>query len=127
MTIFFNWIKDFQKIASIMVAIILLAIGSGTMINVGLKLYVFNFETSSYFNAENECDNKINRPYDKPSEQPKYSPKILREKMEKCIENKTKDEKKRYLRSKTEDMIDGFVMIFISFFLWLSSRYRKKK
>jgi hypothetical protein len=93
MTSFFDWIKNFQKIASISVAVILLAIGSSMIISPALKLYVFNFESSSYFNAQNNCNEEIRRPYQKISEQPKYSPKVLQEKMEKCIENKTKIEK----------------------------------
>jgi hypothetical protein len=127
MTSFFDWVKNFQKIASISVAVILLAIGSSMIISPALKLYVFNFESSSYFNAQNNCNEEIKRPYQKISEQPKYSPKVLQEKMEKCIENKTKIEKKRYFRNKEESMIDGFVMVFIAFFLWIFSRYNNKK
>jgi hypothetical protein len=127
MTSFFDWVKNFQKIASISVAVILLAIGSSMIISPALKLYIFNFESSSYFNAQNNCNEEIKRPYQKISEQPKYSPKVLQEKMEKCIENKTKIEKKRYFRNKEESMIDGFVMVFIAFFLWIFSRYINKK
>jgi len=169
MTSFFDWIKKFQKIASISVAVIVLVIGSGMIISSILKLYVFNFESSRHFNPKFNCNSEINRlsnsimgsseeskrfreflisndkleDYNAPAttdgqraeiekrwangRHHKTSSELLKEKMEECKEAETKNEKKRYFRNEKENIIDGFVMIFIAFFLWIFSRYNDKK
>jgi hypothetical protein len=169
MTSFFDWIKKFQKIASISMAVILLAIGSGMVISSALKLYVFNFESSRHFDPKRNCNSEIKRlgnsimhsseerkrfreflisndkleDYNAPTttddqraeiekrwvngRHHKTSSEILQEKMKECTEVETKNEKKRYFRNEKENIIDGLVMVFIAFFLWLFGRRKDKK
>lgn len=121
----FSWLRDLINVAGVVVGIVLTAIGAIMFLNSSLKLYVFGFETSSYFNAYEQC------------EQPEWVPvkgadrtekkEKTPEEVEECVTKKTEYEKERYARQQKEQMIDGFAFLFVGLFLWLLHKKMKKE
>ncbi|MCF7812696.1 hypothetical protein K9M59_03850 [Candidatus Gracilibacteria bacterium] len=121
----FSWLRDLVNVGGTIVGIVLTAIGGVMFLNSSMKLYVFHFESSSYFNAEEQCT------------MPKYVPRMegsepeqqekTPEEIEECIQTKEKYEKARYRRQQQEQMVDGVAFLIVGLGLWIVHHYRRKK
>ena len=121
-----EWLPDLIYLVQKTVGVILIVIGGALVLNAAIKLHVFQFETGSYFNAPEQCDplfyasNMVIKTGEKIE---KKSP----DEIQKCIDQKTQNEKIQYRRQKNENLIDGFVLLFIGVFLrFFSVRGRRK-
>jgi len=118
----FSWLRDLVNFGGTIVGIVLTAVGGVMLINSVLKVYVFQFDTNSYFNAEEMCQNypmKTMNGIAEPEEK-------TEEELSKCVEEKTAFEKGRYTRQQHEKMIDGAAFLLVGAFLWLIHRRKKK-
>jgi hypothetical protein len=120
-----TWLRYLMNVAGVVVGIILTAIGSIMFLNSSLKLYVFRFEVSSYFNAQEQCEQPkwIPGKDDNQTEKKEKTP----EEIETCITKKGIYEKERYTRQQQEQMIDGFAFLIVGIFLWLIHKRMKKE
>ena len=126
-----TWLHDLQNFAGVLIGLIMISIGSVMFLNAFAKLYVFGYTSSAYFSAEDNCRNNVlYEPaplvFEKTQRAPKDTKKTPEE-MKKCIEKAEQKEEKRYTRDKTEDIINGFILIIIGFPLWFFHRQRKEE
>lgn len=120
-----SWLRDLVNFGGIIVGIVLTAIGGVMFLNSMLKVYVFGFETNSYFNAEEQCTMPEYAPT-KTGEDPQLKVKPQSE-IDECITKKTEYEKIRYSRQQKESMIDGFAFLLVGIVLWVIHHNKKKK
>lgn len=123
------WLRELANFAGILVGIVMVAIGTVMFLNAGLKFYVFGFETNSYFNAENMCNERVDPAY-AGEERTKVLAKMTEAekeaKVEKCITRETEAAKKGYARQQKESLVEGLVSIIVGSILWFAHRRRKK-
>jgi len=118
----YTWILYLQNLVGTTVGIVMLSIGLSLILNTVAKVYILGYETSSYFSAEDMC--RFSEPgVISPSEVPPQP--LTGEEKEKCITRETEREKKRYLREKMENMIDGGILVLIGAPLWFFHRRKK--
>ncbi len=128
----FHWLRELPNLAGVIVGIVLTAIGGVMIINTVLKVYVFGFETNSYFNAEEQCTGKLGyvdgrSPIAVPTKNSEEeAQKLTQEEIDECIEKTTQTEKDRYRRQQQERMIDAIGFLAVGIFLWILNRRRKK-
>lgn len=119
-----HWLRDLVNIGAAITGIVLTAIGSVMVLNATMKLYVFGFETNSYFNAEEQCTND-HMYRAKPEGEADKKEKMTDEELAKCVEKKTVAEKGRYQRQKKENIIDGLGFLIVGGALWFFHRRRE--
>lgn len=126
-----TWLHDLQNFAGVLIGLIMISIGSVMFLNAVAKLYVFGYTSSSYFSADERCENNNiyePAPFVLPDAQP--VDKLIKktpEEIKLCIEKSEKKELKRYTRDKQEDIISGLILIIIGFPLWFFHKQRKEK
>ena len=126
-----TWLHDLQNFAGVLIGLIMISIGSVLFLNAFAKLYVFGYTSSAYFSAEDNCrNNALYEPVPLIFENTQPSHKNIKktpEEMKQCIKRVEQREEKRYTRDKTEDIINGLILIIIGFPLWFFHRQRKEK
>ena len=124
----FSWPQDIINFVGAIVGIVLTAIGSVMFLNTILKVYVFGFQTESYFSAEQMCGFRDAPKIMLPVRADPVLPANLSEaEMTACIEEKTTQATAQYLRRKKESLIDGFAMLLVGIPFWILFERRRKK
>ena len=122
-----SWIttlsQELPRLAGAVIGIGLTAIGIVMATNTILKLYIFNFETPSYFNAEEMCQYQRYEQLE-PNEKPK---KLNAEEKATCITEETEKSKIRYQRSKKESLIDAIAFLAVGIPFWILFWKKKQK
>jgi len=125
------WLPDLVNVGGTIVGIVMTAVGGVMFLNTTLKVYVFGFETNTYFNAEEQCRNdKLYAPRPTSSNEVSIEKQptveINEEEISQCVERKANIEKENYRRRQYEQMIDGFAFLFVGIFLWIMHRRKRK-
>ncbi|MCB9809916.1 hypothetical protein H6771_03010 [Candidatus Peribacteria bacterium] len=97
----FSFVNFFHTVRKL-IGIGLTIVGAIMFLNPFAKYYIFGFQTSSYFNPQQECYYAMNQ-----IEPQRYST------MKACVEDKITYERQNYRREKQEQMVDGFITLLV--------------
>lgn len=120
-----NWLRELIPFGGTLVGLVMTVIGSSMILNTVLKVYIFGFETSSSFSAEERCEDEYRFTIEK-NKNEEVAKERTAEETEECITRKTKLEKERYLRQKKENMVDGMALILVGAPVWFFYQRKRK-
>jgi len=121
----FTWLRELVPIAGHILGIVLFAVGGIMFMNPLLKLYVFGYESNSYFNPTEICENDQRYPRTTKEEIAEKEFILDETELSKCIEKKKEQEISRYTRQQHDNMINGVVSLFFGLIFW--GIYRRRK
>ena len=132
MKIAYNILRQIAFLGTLIMGLV----GATMFLNPIIKLYILGFDRAPYDNAEMECNGLLIEPMPpkEASEADKYSMRMPYEQLKtqygdynNCLTKVEERYKKQYNRQQKNNMVDGFVVLFVGIAGMLITKIRRKK